>query len=260
MVLPLSDDNSDRRLFPWVNYAIIAVNVLVFVFFQNLGDNQTFTYRFAVVPREIITGHDMVTPEREVRDPATGQQVEVPGLQPTPIPVYFTILTAMFMHAGIAHIAGNMWFLWIFGDNIEDHLGHVRYLIFYLLAGVLATMAHVLMNAHGAAAQIPSLGASGAISGVLGGYIVLFPHRPVLVLLLRVITRVPAYVAVGIWFLFQLIEGLGVLGGDPGDDNVAYAAHVGGFVSGMVMIKLFDIFPWLRPKPSVIQLSPPPEQ
>lgn len=257
MVLPLYDDNSDRRLTPWVNYGIIVANLLVFVFLQNMGENQSFTYRFSVVPREIVTGHDIATGARVVQDPLTGQQVEVPGIQPTPIPVYLTILTAMFMHAGWAHILGNMWFLWIFGDNIEDNLGHLRYLIFYLLAGVLASLAHVWMNATGDASMIPSLGASGAISGVLGAYIVLFPQRPVMVLLLRIITRVPAWVAVGVWFVFQLVEGLGILGGDPGDSGVAYAAHVGGFLSGIAMIMLFERFPRLRRRPPVVRLPGP---
>lgn len=257
MVLPLYDDNSDRRLFPWVNYAIIAINLIVFVFLQQMGEDQKFTYEFAVVPREIVTGRDIKTPDRVVEDPASGERVEVPGVQPTPIPVYFTILTAMFMHAGWAHILGNMWFLWIFGDNIEDHLGHVRYLVFYLLAGALASLAHVWMNATGEASEIPSLGASGAISGVLGAYIVQFPRRPVMVILFRVITQVPAYVAVGVWFLFQVVEGMGMLGGDPGDTGVAYAAHIGGFVSGIAMITLFDMFPWLRPKPPVVRMPGP---
>jgi membrane associated rhomboid family serine protease len=151
----------------------------------------------------------------------------------------------MFMHGGIAHIAGNMLFLWIFGDNIEDSMGHLRYLVFYLLCGVLASLAHVLLTAAFATDQsslmIPSLGASGAISGVLGGYILLFPTRRVTVILFRFLTDVPAYVAIGIWFAFQLISGLGMLGGGSQGGGVAYAAHVGGFVAGLVLIKFFTI-------------------
>ena len=150
----------------------------------------------------------------------------------------------MFMHGGIAHIAGNMLFLWIFGDNIEDRLGHVRYVIFYLLCGLLASLAHVFATAAFAAGQqdmlVPSLGASGAISGVLGGYILLHPTRRVTVLLFRFFTQVPAYVAIGLWFLFQLISGLGMLGGGSQTGGVAYAAHIGGFIAGLVLIKLFD--------------------
>jgi len=244
MVFPLYDDNTDRTITPVVNYAIIAANVLVFVFFQQLGANDSFTYSFSTVPGEIVTGRDIVTPSRVLDDPVTGQRLLVPGLGPTPISVYLTLLTSMFMHGGIAHIAGNMLFLWIFGDNIEDRLGHVRYLLFYLACGIAASLAHVFTTAAFATDQssmlIPSLGASGAISGVLGGYILLHPKRRVTVILFRFLTQVPAYVAIGIWFAFQLISGLGMLGGGSQQGGVAYAAHVGGFIAGVVLIKLFD--------------------
>ena len=184
-------------------------------------------------------------PDRVVEAPVTGQQLLLPGLQPTPFSVYLTLLFSMFMHGGIAHIAGNMLFLWIFGDNVEDRLGHLRYLAFYLLTGVLASMAHVLTTVMFAADQssllIPSLGASGAISGVLGGYIVLHPKRRVTVIMFRFLTDVPAYVAVGIWFAFQLISGLGILGGGSQQGGVAYAAHIGGFVAGVALVKFFTI-------------------
>jgi membrane associated rhomboid family serine protease len=245
MVFPLYDDNSDRLTTPVVNYAIIAVNILVFVFLQQLGTNGQFTYAFSTVPLEILTGHDVVTPTRVLIEPVTGQRMLVPGLERTPFSVYLTLFTSMFMHGGIAHIAGNMLFLWIFGDNIEDSMGHLRYLVFYLLCGVLASLAHVFMTAAFATDQsslmIPSLGASGAISGVLGGYILLFPTRRVTVILVRFLTDVPAYVAIGIWFAFQLISGLGMLGGGSQGGGVAYAAHVGGFVAGLVLIKFFTI-------------------
>jgi len=245
MVFPLYDDNSDRLTTPVVNYAIIAVNILVFVFLQQLGNNGQFTYAFSTVPLEILTGHDVVTPTRVLIEPVTGQRMLVPGLERTPFSVYLTLFTSMFMHGGIAHIAGNMLFLWIFGDNIEDSMGHLRYLVFYLLCGVLASLAHVLMTAAFATDQsslmIPSLGASGAISGVLGGYILLFPTRRVTVILFRFLTDVPAYVAIGIWFAFQLISGLGMLGGGSQGGGVAYAAHVGGFVAGLLLIKFFTI-------------------
>jgi membrane associated rhomboid family serine protease len=150
----------------------------------------------------------------------------------------------MFMHGGFAHIAGNMLFLWIFGDNIEDRLGHVKYLIFYLLCGVLAGLSHVFATGvfanNESALLVPSLGASGAISGVLGGYILLHPKRRVTVILFRFLTDVPAYVAIGIWFAFQLISGLGMLGGGSQQGGVAYAAHIGGFIAGLVLIKFFD--------------------
>ena len=245
MVLPLYDDNSDRQSTPVVNYAIIALNIFVFVVLQQLGSNEQFTNSFSTVPAEILQGRDIVTPARVLQDAVTGQRFMVPGLGPTPVSVYLTLFTSMFMHGGIAHIAGNMLFLWIFGDNIEDRLGHFRYLIFYLLCGVIAGLSHVFVTGALATDQssllVPSLGASGAISGVLGGYILLYPRRRVTVILFRFLTDVPAYVAIGIWFLFQLVSGLGMLGGGSQQGGVAYAAHVGGFIAGLVLIKVFGI-------------------
>jgi membrane associated rhomboid family serine protease len=243
MVFPLFDDNSDRTTTPFVNYAFIGLNILVFVFLQQIGTNDQFTYSFSTVPREILTGQDITTPARIVE--YAGQQIRTPGLGPTPVSVYLTLFTSMFMHGGIAHIAGNMLFLWIFGDNIEDRLGHARYAVFYLLCGLIAGLAHVFSTAAFAtdsnALLVPSLGASGAISGVLGGYILLHPTRRVTVILFRFLTDVPAYVAIGIWFAFQLISGLGMLGGGSQQGGVAYAAHIGGFIAGLVLIKLFDM-------------------
>jgi membrane associated rhomboid family serine protease len=243
MVLPLYDDNTDRRITPFVNYAIIALNIFVFVILQT--GSETFTYAFSTVPMEILTGHDVVTAARVLVHPITGQRIEIPGLGPTPGSVYFTLITSMFMHGGWAHLGGNMLFLWIFGDNIEDRLGHIRYLLFYLLCGVIASLAHVFTTyafaTNEASLLVPSLGASGAISGVLGGYILLHPSRHVGVILFNVITRVPAWVAIGMWFVFQLISGLGMLGGGSQQGGVAYAAHIGGFIAGLVLIKFFDI-------------------
>ena len=243
MVFPLYDDNTDRHSTPFVNYAIIALNIFVFVVLQKLGSDTDFTYSFSTVPAEIVSGEDIVTGAREVE--YAGQEVLIPGLGRTPISVYITLFTSMFMHGGIAHIAGNMLFLWIFGDNIEDRLGHVRYVLFYLLCGVIASLAHVFATA-GLSGQaenmlVPSLGASGAISGVLGGYILLHPTRRVTVILFRFLTQVPAYVAIGLWFVFQLVSGLGMLGGGSQTGGVAYAAHIGGFIAGLVLIKFFDM-------------------
>ncbi len=245
MIFPLYDDNSDRTTTPVVNYLLIAVNVLVFVFLQQLGTNEKFTYAFSTVPQEIVTGRDVVTPNHVVIEPTSGQRFLVPGLQVTPFSVYLTLITSMFMHGGIAHIFGNMLFLWIFGDNVEDRMGHLRYLVFYFVCGVLSSLAHVYSTVAFAADQssllIPSLGASGAISGVLGGYILLYPTRRVTVILFRFLTDVPAYVAIGIWFAFQLISGLGMLGGGSQQGGVAYAAHIGGFIAGLVLVKIFTI-------------------
>lgn len=245
MVFPISDDNTGRTITPVVNYVLIAINILVFVFLQGLGTNERFTYAYSTVPQEIRTGDDIVTNDRVVQHPATGQRLLIPGLQETPLSVYLTLITSMFMHGGIAHIFGNMLFLWIFGDNVEDNLGHVRYLIFYLVCGILASLAHVVTSIMFAtdpsSLLIPSLGASGAISGVLGGYIMLHPHRRVNVILFRFLTQVPAYVAIGIWFAFQLISGLGIFGGGSQQGGVAYAAHIGGFVAGLALIKVFMV-------------------
>ena len=239
-MIPLRDDNRDRTITPYVNYALIAVNIIVFILFQGAGGNLGFTYAFSTVPAEIISGEDIVTPDQVVRDPATGQQFVLPGLQPTPVSVYVTLFTSMFMHGGWAHLLGNMLYLWIFGDNLEDRLGHRRYILFYVLAGLLASLAHVFASVlFGDNLQIPSLGASGAIAGVLGAYLVLFPRRKITVLIFRFITQVNAMIAVGFWFVLQLFGGLGTLTG--GSDGVAYAAHIGGFIAGVLLIKLFTV-------------------
>lgn len=245
MIFPIGDDNTGRATTPFVNYILIAVNLLVFIFLQGLGSNDRFTYAFSTVPQEIVTGRDITTRDRVVEVEPTGQRMQIPGLQPTPGSVYLTLLTAIFMHGGLAHIFGNMLFLWIFGDNLEDRLGHLRYLAFYLVCGVLASLAHVFttvaFSTNASSLLVPSLGASGAISGVLGGYILLFPRNRVNVILLRIMTTVPAYVALGLWFLFQFISGLGMLGGGSQEGGVAYAAHIGGFIAGLALVKIFAI-------------------
>src|SRR5688572_3542889 len=211
MLFPIGDDNTGRTMAPVATYILIALNVLVFVLLQGMGSNEKFTYAFSTVPREIVTGNDAVTSDRTMKDPVSGNTFRAPGLQKTPVPVYLTLLTSMFMHGGLAHLFGNMLFLWIFGDNIENAMRRARYVTFYLLCGILAGLAHVFATvAFGGNQLIPSLGASGAISGVLGGYLVLFPHRRVRVLMLRSLTTIPAYMAIGLWFLFQLISGIGV--------------------------------------------------
>jgi membrane associated rhomboid family serine protease len=167
-MFPIGDDNSDRTLTPYVNYLIIALNIIVFVFLQGMSGNNLFTYSYATVPGEILSGRDIVTDAKVLTDPYTGEHFTMPGLGPTDIPVYLTLITSMFMHGGIAHIAGNMLYLWIFGDNIENTIGHKRYLFFYLLCGIIASLSHVFATKLlGQNVLIPSLGASGAISGVL---------------------------------------------------------------------------------------------
>jgi len=239
MIFPIGDDDSDRTTVPVVNYILIAINVLVFVFLQGLGSNDRFTYAFSTVPEEIRTGQDIArTVPIEV-----GDQQGAIALQPTPGSVYFTLITSMFMHGSIMHIFGNMLFLWIFGDNLEHSMGRVRYLIFYLVTGIIASLAHVISTfVFGDNPFIPSLGASGAISGVLGGYLVLYPKKSVRVIMLRMLTTVPAVVAIGLWFVFQLISAFGVIGAGPqSGGGVAFMAHIGGFVAGLVLVKFFTL-------------------
>ena len=240
MLLPLGDDNRDRHITPVINYILIALNILAFVFWQDMGTNIPVTFGFATVPEEILTGTDLITKSVLVENPITGQNELQPGLQETPIPVYLTLITSMFMHGGWAHLGGNMLFLWIFGDNIENALGHKRYLIFYLLCGVIASLAHVFFASFlNQSTLVASLGASGAISGVMGGYILLFPRRGVHVWFLLGIITLPALIVVGLWFVFQVINGMGMLGGEETAGGVAYAAHIGGFLAGLILVKLF---------------------
>lgn len=238
-MIPLSDDDSGHTIRPYVNYLLIAINIFVFIYFQGFGTNEVFTNGYSTVPAEILTGHDIITEGQHITDPYTGQQYFVPGLTPTLLPVWLTLITSMFMHGGLAHLGGNMLYLWIFGDNIENRFGHKRYLLFYLVMGVIASLSHVFVTlATAQNSLIPSLGASGAISGVLGAYIILFPFQKVKVFILFAIIRVPALFALGFWIFFQVVSGLGVLGGE--NDGVAYAAHVGGFIAGLLLIKAFD--------------------
>lgn len=240
MFIPIGDDNKDRHITPYVNYLLLALNIFVFFYWQDWGSDIRFTFAYSAVPAEILTGQDIVTAPQIIHDPVSGQAIRMPGLQPTPVPVHLTLLTSMFMHGGIAHIAGNMLYLWIFGDNLENAMGHWRYLVFYLLCGVLAGLSHVFSAAHvNDSALVPSLGASGAISGVLGGYILLFPGRLVHVWFLFAIISLPALLVVGVWFAFQLINGMGILGGNEAAGGVAYAAHIGGFVAGLILVKMF---------------------
>lgn len=205
-MLPLGDDDSGRRIVPFVNYVLIAINVLVFVLVElPQSDIESFFMRWGTVPSHILAGQD-----------------------------YVTLLTSMFLHGGWMHLIGNMVFLWIFGDNVEDAFGHVLYLIFYLVCGLAASLAHVLVSGAAGGADVPSVGASGAIAGVLGSYILMFKSNRVRVLLGRTMTTVPAYAMIGVWIVTQLLSGIGGLSGSTGD-NVAYWAHIGGFFAGLVL-------------------------
>ncbi|MDQ4120535.1 MAG: rhomboid family intramembrane serine protease [Acidobacteriota bacterium] len=232
MLFPIGDDNSDILRFPYVTYLLIAANIVVYVLFQGTGYNDAFTYAFSLVPREITTGVDIAAP-LVIRD-SFGNRAVIP-LQPTPIPVWGTILTSMFMHGSLMHILGNMLYLWIFGDNLEDRLGHFRFAVFYLVCGVLAGLAQVFTDQN---SIIPMLGASGAISGVLGGYLLLFPRRSVIAIVFFSVIQIPAVIALGIWIAMQVFQNYFA---PPSAGGVAYMAHIGGFVAGFLLIKVFAL-------------------
>ena len=228
MVMPLGDDNLDRHITPVVTYALIAVNVIVW--FLELSGGEAFINGFSAVPFEITHHTDLVG--RQVIN-AGGQSVAL-DLYAGPKPIYLTLLTSMFMHASWMHIIGNMVYLWIFGDNIEDRLGHAKFLVFYLICGFAASLAHILF---GPDSMIPSLGASGAIAGVLGSYLMLFPRKNVRVLGARSIVNMPAWAVLGLWIGLQIFSQIGVSGGQS--SGVAYLAHIGGFFAGVALTFLF---------------------
>lgn len=208
-MMPLSDDDSMRRTTPVVTYGLIVVNVLVFLLELNSGD--AFIERWAFVPARFLA------------DPAGD---------------FATLFTSMFMHAGWLHLLGNMLYLWIFGDNVEDRLGHGMFLVFYILCGLGATFAQMAVDMN---SNIPNLGASGAIAGALGAYILMFPHTRVNVLVGRGIVAMPALVVIGFWILLQVFSSIGSFTASSQTEGggVAYMAHVGGFVTGIVLAFLF---------------------
>jgi membrane associated rhomboid family serine protease len=219
-LIPLRDDNP-APITPVLTWGFIAMNVLVFLYQFSLGEKQEriFIYQFGAIPA-VITGLE--------RLPSTLSA----------IPADFSLFTNMFLHGGWMHLIGNMWYLWIFGDNIEAALGKLRYAAFYLVCGVLATLSHILSNP---ASVIPSIGASGAISGVLGAYLLLYPQARVMVLIpLGFFTRimyVPAALVLIFWFVIQLLNGSMSTGQEGG--GVAFWAHIGGFLAGMLLVGLF---------------------
>ena len=224
-MFPIGDENERGHGPAYVTLAIIGLNVLVFLLLQGAGasqDGADFTYGFSAVPYEIVNGVDLVDPQPVTID---GQTLEVPQ-EPGPNPIWLTLFSSMFMHGGWLHLAGNMLFLWVFGDNVEHRIGHGLFLAFYVLAGVIATVAQVLVSVD---SYIPTLGASGAIAGVLGAYLVLFPTNRVLIFLFRGVVPVPAIVAIGMWAALQVLAGFGAPGEGGG---VAYTAHIAGFLAG----------------------------
>ncbi len=228
-MLPLRDINP-RRLFPAVNLTLIAINILFFAWELSLGRNlEPELTRIAFVPARFW----------------------IPGFY---LADALAIFVSMFLHGGLLHIGGNMLYLWIFGDNVEDRMGHGRYLVFYLTCGAIATLSHAFINPD---SPLPSIGASGAIAGVLGAYLVLFPHARVVTLIplgfLIFLRELPALFVLGLWFVFQLFIGTASLGVSDSVQRggVAYFAHIGGFVAGMILVFLFA-------RPRRRQSAPPP--
>jgi len=233
-MFPISDENERGHGPAFVTLAFIAINVLVFLFLQGAGastEGAEFTYGYSAVPREITRNVDLVEDESITID---GQAVPIPQ-EPGPSPIWLTLFTSMFMHGGWLHLGGNMLFLWIFGDNVEHRVGHLLYLAFYLVAGIIASFAQILVNTD---SVIPTLGASGAISGVLGAYLVMFPTNRVTVFLFRFLVPVPAIVAIGLWGVLQVVSGLAAPAETGG---VAYMAHIGGLVAGIAAGLLFRV-------------------
>src|SRR5918997_63230 len=209
-MFPIGDENRRGHIVPVVNYLLIAINIAVFFYQISLGSQpaiQDFINQYGVIPQEIIARQD-----------------------------WFTLLTSMFLHGGWAHLIGNMLFLWVFGDNVEDAFGHLGYLVFYLLTGLAASAAHILLNPG---SEIPSVGASGAISGVLGAYLIFFGGNAIRVLIGWFVTIVPAWMMIGLWAVQQFIATYGAIAvTEQTTGGVAYAAHAGGFLAGLILAVL----------------------
>lgn len=206
-MFPIGDDDSARRTVPLITYALIALNVLFFL--VELGGGDAFIIKWAFVPSRFLAN---------------------PGAD------ILTLFTSMFMHAGWVHLGGNMLYLWIFGDNVEDRFGHIKYVIFYLLCGLAATLAQLVFNVG---SNLPNLGASGAIAGVLGAYILLFPQGRVRVLQGQQVIQVPALIVIGLWIVLQFFSGIGSIANTADTGGVAFMAHIGGFIAGFVLTFLF---------------------
>ncbi len=227
MFIPIGDDNSRRHLFPLVVWFIFAANVFVWYLQLTIGD--AFTYGFSAVPYELMNAVDLtgkqylfINGERHVFEHTAG-----------PSPIYLTLLSSMFMHGSWMHIIGNMAYLIIFADQIEDLLGHVKFLFFYLLCGLAASAAHIIADPS---STIPCLGASGAIAGVLGAYLIMYPRNKVQLLVFHRVMLVPASIVLGGWIFIQLMAQVSIRSGESG---VAYMAHIGGFIAGIILILTF---------------------
>ncbi len=221
-MIPFSDTPPRRHGYPIVMPLMVAINIAVFVYEVTLGPNlDRFIFSYGTIPFEIT----------QVRDIA-------PMI---PYPVFVTLVTSMFIHENLLHIGANLLFLWVFGDNVEDQLGRLRFLLFYLLCGIGAAFSQIVIDPS---SRVPAIGASGAISGVLAAYLVLFPRSQVRTLLLIgpffTITRISAVFLIGFWILLQVVTGLFTLGfGSETGGGVAYFAHIGGFIAGLILVFIF---------------------
>lgn len=203
-MIPIGDENRGRRTFPGITYGLIALNVAIFLVELNQPDPRAYITQWGAVPARITAGH---------------------GLE--------TLVTSAFLHAGWGHLLGNMLFLFVFGDNVEDAFGHIRFLLFYLACAVVASLGQIYL-APGS--TLPGVGASGAISGVLAAYLVMFGNNPVRVLIGIFPAVVPAYLMIGVWILLQFVNGFASVGETAQSGGIAYGAHIGGFVSGLVLM------------------------
>ncbi|MGB7536993.1 MAG: rhomboid family intramembrane serine protease [Anaerolineales bacterium] len=206
-MLPIGDDDSARRTIPWVTYGLIVLNVLFFIL--ELGSGDAFIEKWAFVPSRFLAN---------------------------PLGDFLTLFSSLFMHAGWVHLGGNMLYLWIFGDNVEDRFGHIPFILFYLICGLAATFAQLAFNAE---SGLPNLGASGAIAGVLGAYILLFPQGKIRVLQGQQVVQVPALIVIGLWIVLQFFSGIGSITNTADTGGVAYMAHIGGFLAGFLLTFLF---------------------
>jgi membrane associated rhomboid family serine protease len=246
-LFPLSDPYLVRLRRPYVNVAIIVVCAAVFVYELMLGgiDRQLFFYRFGLIPSELAQGasYDLIATPLGRMDIST------------PISNWITLATSLFIHGSWMHFLGNMLFLWVFGDNIEDRFGHFRYLVFYLAAGAAASWLQIAVDTS---SQVPTIGASGAIAGVLGAYILLYPFsriRTAVLFFFITIVRVPALYLLGFWIILQFFSGVGSLGVSSQSGGVAYWAHIGGFIFGLLVVVLYKRLTgqriWPRRQPPV---------
>lgn len=230
-MIPVSDPDLSHRRRPVVNVLLIGLNALVFLYDLTLGSSGgvRFVYTFGLIPAELTTGVDfttLVTP---------GGRVDIA----TPWPAWTTLLTSMFMHGGFLHFGSNMLYLWVFGDNVEDTLGHIPYLVFYLAAGLAATGMQIAVDTQ---SQVPVIGASGAIAGVLAAYLLLHPRsriRTLVIFYFITFVRIPAVYLLSFWFILQFFGGLGSLGPSAQGGGVAYWAHIGGFLLGLAVIGVY---------------------